>query len=270
MSWHPFRQPGLCGMRGTLCCLLTIALIIVIPILWVERKKFERPPQTPDNTTASFGRRLNRHKRSTKNELLTLHFTEGQDGTAQFDLCSVVSCGGNEVSYGWSIKYICETGNPHAPRSGKHTGHSLSVISSHSYNWCESWMSVILNTGRHDWGYKPRKASSGQDPLQTRMSLIKNNAESFCKPKHCNPLTLTLKRPQLSDTGVYVLGAYESGKDPLGQFIINVVKTATTTSQVQITNGTEPLVPQSVMYLTNLTYEDKVAIETGYMTEMSG
>uniref|UniRef100_A0A668AUA8 Uncharacterized protein n=1 Tax=Myripristis murdjan TaxID=586833 RepID=A0A668AUA8_9TELE len=90
---------------------------------------------------------------------------------------------------------------------------------------------------------------------------MKNNAESFCNPKHCNPLTLTLKRPQLSDTGVYVLGAYEGGKDPLGQFIINVVEKA---SPDQITNDTEPLVPQFVTYLTNLTYEDKVAIETGY------
>ncbi|XP_058472484.1 uncharacterized protein LOC131445815 [Solea solea] len=32
--WHPFRHPGLCGIRGTMCCFLFLTLIIVLPILF--------------------------------------------------------------------------------------------------------------------------------------------------------------------------------------------------------------------------------------------
>lgn len=34
--WHPFRQPGMCGQRGTLCVLIVISLCIVLPIWWWE------------------------------------------------------------------------------------------------------------------------------------------------------------------------------------------------------------------------------------------
>ena len=31
--WHPFHHPGMCGLRGTLCCILMISALIVGPIL---------------------------------------------------------------------------------------------------------------------------------------------------------------------------------------------------------------------------------------------
>ncbi|XP_051234524.1 uncharacterized protein LOC127351239 [Dicentrarchus labrax] len=47
--WHPFRQPGLCGLRGTLCCLGLISVVIVVTILLtIETHTPER-----HNTTTS-------------------------------------------------------------------------------------------------------------------------------------------------------------------------------------------------------------------------
>lgn len=35
--WHPFRHPGLCGLRGTMCSLFIITCIIVLPLLLLRR-----------------------------------------------------------------------------------------------------------------------------------------------------------------------------------------------------------------------------------------
>uniref|UniRef100_A0A3B4UKK7 Uncharacterized protein n=1 Tax=Seriola dumerili TaxID=41447 RepID=A0A3B4UKK7_SERDU len=162
-------------------------------------------------------------------------------------MCAVVKCQPEEASHQWSDKYLCEYyGN---------TGYSYD-------RWCGKWDYVITNTGGADWGYRPQKASSGADPLRVRMSLIKGSQQPNCQKGGCNPLYLTLKRPQLSDTGIYVLGSLQTGSDPLGNLIITVSKKPMPNpTNVSITaNLLEPV----VKYLTNFTYESKLALETGY------
>jgi len=40
--WHPFRKPGLCGLRGTMCVLLIITLVFVVPYMWGEAQKIKK------------------------------------------------------------------------------------------------------------------------------------------------------------------------------------------------------------------------------------
>jgi len=40
--WHPFHQPGLCGLRGTMCVLIIITLVFVVPFIWEEAQKMKK------------------------------------------------------------------------------------------------------------------------------------------------------------------------------------------------------------------------------------
>ena len=191
-------------------------------------------------------------------ELVNLFFVTGMDGVAEIDFCSVIHCKENQKAHVFSEKYICETyAGTRFPRDRR----------------CGSWEFVITNSGPHLWNYKPRKASTGPDPLTDRLTIIKGQFDPNCKLDRCNPLIITLKRPRSSDTGSYVLGSYEEGSDPLGNFMITVIdiKTATDNNKSYISTSifitTPPPEPSPfphVKYLTDLTYEDKLALETGY------
>ena len=39
---------------------------------------------------------------------MNLHFVTGIDGVAEVDICSVITCGGNQKDHVYSEKYICE------------------------------------------------------------------------------------------------------------------------------------------------------------------
>lgn len=55
------------------------------------------------------------------------------------------------------------------------------------------------------------------------LSIVKGTAPDNCKLNQCNPLYITLQDPCLTDNGhMFVLGAYVSGADPLGEFTIIV------------------------------------------------
>uniref|UniRef100_A0AAY5K6U3 Uncharacterized protein n=1 Tax=Esox lucius TaxID=8010 RepID=A0AAY5K6U3_ESOLU len=100
--------------------------------------------------------------------------------------------------------------------------------------------------------------------------MYKASSPSECEDDKCNPLFLTLKNPQISDTDIYVLGAYQDGDDPLGQFSIQVSKKQADTSDTQ--NNDIPAEdtlfdeekPQLVTYLDKDNPGQAVAIETGY------
>ena len=52
--WHPFRHPGFCGLRGSVCCITLLTLIILFPILWIERQSLTGV--TAQNTTLVFNK----------------------------------------------------------------------------------------------------------------------------------------------------------------------------------------------------------------------
>lgn len=135
----------------------------------------------------------------------------------QFDLCSVIHCGTNEKGHRLSEKYICES---HKHGDGCPDYQTIEDRSSGcTYSYCSSWSDVITNTGS-DWGYQPSSASTGPNLLNNRLSIIKASTPRDCSKGARNPLILTLKDSQLSDSSRFVLGVYETRIDPRGSFII--------------------------------------------------
>lgn len=55
--WHPFRRPGMCGIRGTTCVLVTIAVIIVSITLLREVEKVRQNVTTPHKRELAGSRR---------------------------------------------------------------------------------------------------------------------------------------------------------------------------------------------------------------------
>uniref|UniRef100_A0A671Y016 Uncharacterized protein n=1 Tax=Sparus aurata TaxID=8175 RepID=A0A671Y016_SPAAU len=179
---------------------------------------------------------LRRSKRAApEKQIVTLKFVEGVEKTAKFDLCDVIKCEGRQVDY------------------------QCLAYSLQNDQWCKSWDKVIANTGFHDWGYNPKHS------LKSRLRIIKGSVAARCGDKECNPLYLTLTNPNVNDTGLYVLGSYQSGTGPLGHFQINVTKNETTTiAPPTVSPMSDFQVGPKVTYLHNVTYESKLALETGY------
>ena len=189
-----------------------------------------------------------------KSQPLTFTFVEGVDKTAKFDLCSMITCVGRQVDYQRLERYICLTTNNYLSPLGHGITYSLQYD-----KWCQSWDNVIASTGTYDWGYYPKHN------LKSRLSIIKGSIVAPCQNNECNPLYLTLLKPSPNDTGLYVLGSCQSGKDPLGHFQINVTKNATmSTSPTTASPGADFQVGPRVTYLRNVTYESKLALETEY------
>uniref|UniRef100_A0A8C4XF18 Envelope glycoprotein n=1 Tax=Erpetoichthys calabaricus TaxID=27687 RepID=A0A8C4XF18_ERPCA len=132
--------------------------------------------------------------------------------------------------------------------------------------WC------FLTHGPNDWGYVPHKAMTHD--LKYRFSIIKGHTNSACDSGECNPLIITLKDPSPHDTGTYILGAYVSGKDPLGKFNLIVTDpplnispniSASTTSNTPPSNTTNTDKPIThLSYLNITTLSSTFSIETGY------
>lgn len=63
--WHPFRHPGFCGLRGTVCFLLTLTVLIVIPLLWLEAQHASQNTKTPSSSNNGTNVAKLRPRRST-------------------------------------------------------------------------------------------------------------------------------------------------------------------------------------------------------------
>lgn len=251
MPWHPFRHPGLCGLRGTTCFLLLISFVIVIPILWFyEHTPSQLNPNATSTPTAPslhsatvpspdspqfLPRYAGPHaKRSTS--MPNIQFWSGQTQSIKIDLCSVVPCVGNQAAYQWSDKYVC------VRPVTRGWGHK-----------CEDWKWVFANTSPTSYGTTPFLAQ--KYGLINRFSIIKGSPPHHCSPNQCNPLIITIKSPSVHDSGIYVLGANMPHSDPLGYFKITVLLNTSTVQPVQPLSpaNTSPLYTQ-VIKLGDLTY----------------
>uniref|UniRef100_A0A8C4RNI6 Uncharacterized protein n=1 Tax=Erpetoichthys calabaricus TaxID=27687 RepID=A0A8C4RNI6_ERPCA len=184
-----------------------------------------------------------------------ISLTTGITATVRVDFCYIVDCGdGRQTDWVWSDKYVCVSSPTNAE------------------DWCKSWGLVFSNTGPHDWGYTPYKAK--EHDLKNRFSIIKGHANLACEPGECNPLIITFKDPSIHDTGTYVLGAYVSGKDPLGKFNLIVTNPPLNISSgASNLNITFPPVPnttdsdnpvQHISYLNITTLSHTFFLETGH------
>ncbi|XP_073726197.1 uncharacterized protein [Misgurnus anguillicaudatus] len=182
-----------------------------------------------------------------------LRFQVGETKTYKVDFCRVAHCTGNHKSYQSSDKYICVT------------------VEGIAYlQWCPEWKYVGWNTSPKSWGYTPwaaqkRRTETGN--LLERLSIIKGSSPENCREGECNPLIITLKDAGASDGGLFVLGADMSGKDPKGQFLIDIWQKSEpmpeeTEKSEEADPSTDYALTPTVINVT--TVEEKLAIETGF------
>lgn len=66
----------------------------------------------------------------------------------------------------------------------------------------------------------------------------------------------------MRDQGLFAIDARIDGSDPIGHFYINIMNSQETHSQVP--NSCDQVISPVVKYLDNITYQDSLALETGY------
>lgn len=144
----------------------------------------------------------------------------------------------------------------------------LCVTSTYWGKNCKSWGAVGWNTG-DEWGYKPSEASKSKDkdgkPLQTRLYL-------FRRLGICN-YGINIENPMPGDAGTYVLGLW--WRSGLGYYhttlhlkdmfhnpqYTKLMATVTTTLINPLIQHIQAF--KNMMAISNPTYEDVMAIETG-------
>uniref|UniRef100_A0A667Y9M7 Uncharacterized protein n=1 Tax=Myripristis murdjan TaxID=586833 RepID=A0A667Y9M7_9TELE len=176
----------------------------------------------------------------------------GETKTASIDFCSLVACRGGDQKWIWSVKYLCRV-----PPRPAHAG----VGYYSGYREDVHWGDCPWHTGTEDWGY----TTSSCPDLHKRLSLIKSPMPPNCGPGECNPLLITLKNPQLCDSGNYRLYAWLSGTDPFGGIVIKVIPKPASPPAAQ--NATADDTDGPVTYLSNLTFSDVLTLETGLTTD---
>ncbi|XP_077148846.1 uncharacterized protein LOC143809692 [Ranitomeya variabilis] len=167
--------------------------------------------------------------------------------TYLFDYCDVVHCPPTQLdSLGHGTQYIC-------------------VADKYWGDKCEYWAAAAWNTG-DSWGYKPPSALNRKDKdgksLIDRMRLTKQAFRKGCSTRgECNRLIRSIENPSPGDAGTYIMSSTPpSGerKPPVqysGKF-----KLANAADKPNVTQET----PSNVKVLTDPTYEETLAVETGF------
>ncbi|XP_063790741.1 uncharacterized protein LOC134945412 [Pseudophryne corroboree] len=142
----------------------------------------------------------------------------------------------------------------------------ICVTSKYWGNKCAYWGSVGWNSG-HSYGYQPKEALSSKDKygesLLTRLTLYRQNR---CDSK----FILSIRHPQSTDAGTYVLGESFFINPSLTQFLLqdmfNNEKYAQLKSPKPRPNLLRPHITtfQLMIAIDNPTFEGTMAIETGF------
>uniref|UniRef100_A0A3Q3XF83 Uncharacterized protein n=1 Tax=Mola mola TaxID=94237 RepID=A0A3Q3XF83_MOLML len=120
---------------------------------------------------------------------------------------------------------------------------------------CESWSLILANTGK-DWG-NSNPLQESNPTLKQRLSLIKTR-----RVKTTN-INLTLKNPDFSDIGTYVLGAWKyTGSYMQSRFSIIITKPKTNTITPSPKSGTSSSIFTKHSLIPS--FRQEVTIERGY------
>ncbi|KAJ3612210.1 hypothetical protein NHX12_020486 [Muraenolepis orangiensis] len=98
-----------------------------------------------------------------------------------------------------------------------------------------------------------------------RFSVVKAEPPAGCKDGECNPLRFVLKEARERDTGLFTVLVYAQGRDPMGWIYINITNSPEEKAQGPPVEKTseEP----HITYMNDVTYQEKIRIETGYREE---
>jgi len=179
---------------------------------------------------------------------LVLKYTEGTTGTALFDYCLFWDCYSKDLM-AWRVKqavyYLCV-----GPM-------------------CREWKMVLTNTGTEDWGYIPPVENAKNMIERFHLFKMIANPSVHRYATTCNPGGLTIIDPKLTDSGTYSIGMKESGRDRIGNILIQVSPRAQAPVNISKEKGATESPSKSsdvITYvdLTNFTANDQLEIETGF------
>ncbi|XP_077122146.1 uncharacterized protein LOC143776558 isoform X1 [Ranitomeya variabilis] len=185
----------------------------------------------------------------------------------RFDLCKVVDCQ-------WNLKFGRKSSNPiYRFLTGVEGAVVYICVTRPGNENCNSWSDATWNTGT-SWGYKPEEAmnrvSLSGKPLLERIKINIVLPNWNCEPEvhtwglSFNPLFLTLNEPSLGDEGLYVLGLYIPGRQgQLGTFWLKALPQQKEENPQEIVTES-PMEETKFKIPEDRSYEEKIAIETGY------
>ncbi|XP_063817596.1 ERV-BabFcenv provirus ancestral Env polyprotein-like [Pseudophryne corroboree] len=174
----------------------------------------------------------------------------------KIDFCTIAPC--LNKHYAWQCDQYGTRNTP--------TEAYICVTSKYWGNKCAYWGSVGWNSG-HSYGYQPKEALSRKDKygesLLTRLTLHRQNR---CDSK----FILSIKHPQSTDAGTYVLGESFFLNPSLTPFLLqdmfNNEKYAQLKPPKPRPNLLKPHITtfKDMMAVNNPTFKDTLAIETGF------
>lgn len=228
---------------------MILTTVIVTPLLLWESSCRDGSTERP----------LNRTRRNTKKSTdscihayggIEIDYTLGTTEGFQFDLCSVIDCGGKDPQWRGYDAYLCMHTNPH--------------------RWCPTWNFVLQWTGVK-WSPTPCPANTFciRDKIQFERAGV-NNSPS-------NPLLLTLKgltqNPLTNhpcDEGpghfYFILGVDVTGKDPMGLVRVNLLRPPASNATPTATPTQDHRQSERVRKIdfSKLSRTDVISLATGY------
>ncbi|XP_056264914.1 uncharacterized protein LOC130189902 [Pseudoliparis swirei] len=134
---------------------------------------------------------------------------------------------------------------------------------------CSEWKMVLTNTGTEDWGYIPPVENAKNMIERFHLFKMIANPSVHRHATTCNPGGLTIIDPKLTDSGTYSIGMKESGRDRIGNILIQVSPRAQAPVNISKEKGATESPSKSsdvITYvdLTNFTANDQLEIETGF------
>ncbi len=181
--WHPFRVPGLCGMRGT-TCILTILAVIICSISFyltaeLVQEEYVRTTANMSSNDTDHGR----IRRSTPTIVMSTHGIDGFFVT---------------VTEGSDVKFSCNPYVKNCPYCGRPAQASKTVFEYAQVYFC-----------RDPWGdvkaYE-RPVSYGTD---RRFGVAKNSKRGHNRAG----MTVTITGVRATDQGKYCCGIDKTGTD---------------------------------------------------------
>ncbi|XP_072009779.1 uncharacterized protein [Engystomops pustulosus] len=189
------------------------------------------------------------------NKTLWYNSTEVTVASFELSFCEIAKCkikrgcpGGKCEN--WMEAHMCKEGTQY-----------ICVTDDYWGKTCKDWGAVGWNTGG-DWGYKPQSALDRKDhrgqSLKSRMTITKRPCDLGR-----NQIVITIENPGEYDEGMYIIGTYGgAAEDYRTPFWIRDMEGP----YGRTTNVFLQKVPayRGIVARANPSYEDKLAIETGY------
>lgn len=203
--WHPFRRTGFCGMRGTVCSLIGVTLLIVLPLL------FLLPHLTPTNSTAlakltpTQNHTLLRNKRSATNEQhKKLGNQQCDNGTAHSTIPTV--CVLSNTSATIAIPWSAVLGRG-VKASSYGTGYKYYMTNDQKNT---GWDTLVADPPGYDWSSHTKTQNAKNHRRLLKLTTNTNGFVLYVNLTDSGNITMTGR----SSCWLFLIWAWSSGSDP--------------------------------------------------------